>query len=536
MLLEQGQAPEKNRSKLFEQVFQLLLEGKHKHAKVQAIARPKLVRHALRLLAYTLTVDNRDTESRGALEERLYRDELDEVREQLKKVPRWDGALRQFLDDLAEKVGVLGPHDGGDADWRFWHRTFKEALTAEYLASLPREELLARAAQVAGQESRWAEPFALVTGQVQSADTLVRQLVESNRTLGLRALATAQQVSDATLDEILALTDDLEARSKVFEQIPQQVDAPERALKLIDRLRRRTRDGNDLFWLDFVTGQLAAEQEDVAETARDLQQRFFDHIPAPPDGLFETVSTRDGEVDLWCTIPAGRYRLGSPEDEEDRYGDEGPRHTVEITAPFQLAAVPVTQAQFGAFDSEHRSHFQGEHRPVDSVTWFQAMAFCDWLSRFPGMEGARLPTEEEWEVACRAGTDTRYWNGNSVADLAEVGWFDDNSKGQTHDVGEKPANAWGLYDVHGNVWEWTASRWKDDYSQQADGLTVDPNLAPADLAEPLPRALRVVRGGSYGNSALLARSAYRSHRNPRHRFWSLGFRVLLPFSPSGHRP
>ncbi|MCG8460603.1 MAG: NACHT domain-containing protein [Holophagales bacterium] len=247
MLLEQGAAPEKNRSRLYDQVFELLLGGRHKHGKPDPIERPKLVRETLRLLAFTMTVDNRDAEPKPALEERLYSEELEAVRFKIRDVPRWDGPLHHFLDDLAEKVGILGPHDGDDADWRFWHRTFKEALTAEHLASLPEEELLEQAASLAGQESRWAEPYALLTGQVDDADALVRQLVETNRALGLRALATAQNVKDGTIDEILQLTDDLEERSRVFEQVPEIIGDGERAAVMIDRLRRRTRNGDDLF-------------------------------------------------------------------------------------------------------------------------------------------------------------------------------------------------------------------------------------------------------------------------------------------------
>ena len=528
MLLEQNQSPDRNRAELYKQVFQLLLEGKHKHGQHQPIERPELVRQALRRLAYTMTVDNRDTEAKGLLEERLYRPELDAIREQLKKVPRWDGPLRLFLDDLSEKVGILGPHDGEDADWRFWHRTFKEALTAENLAALPREELLQRAETLMGEESRWAEPFALVTGQVDEPDALVLQLVESNRTLGLRALATAQGISDDTLDKVLALTDDSEARSKVFEQIPALLDDADRALKLIDRLRLRNPGGNDLFWLHHAIGEVGRRWENFAERARHLQTTFYDHLPAPPAHLFG--------VDLWCRIPEGRLLMGSPKDEEGRYDDEGPQHEVVIKSPFRLAAVPVTQAQYAVFEPDHRSEFKGAQRPVDSVTWYQAMAFCDWLASHSATAGARLPTEEEWEYACRAGSTGLYSNENKEGDLEEVAWYSENSDAKTHDVGQKAPNRWGLYDMHGNVWDWTLSPWTSDYSEQASNgsRTIDPATLSADLAAPIPRDHRVIRGGSCWIGARDARSAFRVDWVPGNRGLNQGFRVLLPFAPSEH--
>ncbi len=251
--------------------------------------------------------------------------------------------------------------------------------------------------------------------------------------------------------------------------------------------------------------------------------------PIPAD-LFRIVQTKDGELDLWCEIPAGTGWIGSPEGEKGRHDREGPRHQVEITRPFWMSAVPVTNAQFGAFDPEKANADRPDH-PVVEVSWDDATAFCHWLAEERDFKGARLPTEEEWEYACRADRSTAYWNGDTEADLAKVGWYESNSGRSTLAVGEKPANSWGLYDVHGNVWEWTASPWKD-YSRQATGLTVDPAETPADLAAASPRVRRVFRGGSFWGTAQFARSAYRNHWNPGVRNVDLGFRVLLPFAPS----
>ncbi len=277
-----------------------------------------------------------------------------------------------------------------------------------------------------------------------------------------------------------------------------------------------------------------AAKEDSAPPRRRRRRRRRKKRPGVQhvsEELFRAFQTKDGEVNLWCEIPAGTGWIGSPDDEEDRLDREGPKHQVNITRPFWLSAVPVTNSQFGLFDPEKANANQPNH-PIIGVSWDEVTDFCRWLDEEKGFKGARLPTEEEWEYACRAGTTTRYWKGDTEADLAAVGWYDANSEGSTHPVAEKPANPWGLYDLHGNVWEWTASRWKGDYSGQTDGLSVDPADHPADLAATSPLGRFVVRGGSFWGTARRARSAYRGGNDSGDRIDGLGFRVLLPFAPS----
>ncbi len=234
--------------------------------------------------------------------------------------------------------------------------------------------------------------------------------------------------------------------------------------------------------------------------------------------------------------------MGSPEGEKGRYSDEGPRHEVTVVSGYTLAAVPVTNAQYAAFDPSHKIQSQEgvsaeelAHHPVVDVTWYQAVSFCRWLGlAFPWARGARLPTEEEWEYACRAGTESCYWSGDKDGDLDHVGWYGSNSDGRTHRVGEKLANPWGLYDVHGNVYEWMLSRWTNDYSGREDGVEADPQAGePADLAEQSSGADRVFRGGSFGYVARNARSANRNWYVPGTEIWfgDQGFRVLLPGAP-----
>ncbi len=216
---------------------------------------------------------------------------------------------------------------------------------------------------------------------MKDPDALVTSLVETNRALGLRAVATAQRLSDKTVAEVLQLTDDWQERSKVYRGIPDLIDDPERALALVDRLRRGTRGGNDLFFLDATVRAIDERWTEAARLVEVLRERFFDHIPAPPEELFRWVETpRDGRVELWREIPAGEGWVGSPK-EDSIWRHEQRRHRVKILRPFRLAAVPVTNAQYAAFDPSFPLRkwpgvASGElaHHPVVGVTWYAAMA------------------------------------------------------------------------------------------------------------------------------------------------------------------
>ena len=170
---------------------------------------------------------------------------------------------------------------------------------------------------------------------------------------------------------------------------------------------------------------------------------------------------------------------------------------------------------------------------VYNVSWFASVMFAEWV-------GARLPLEPEWEYACRAGTKTRFWSGDTDEDLARVGWTADaqfnggNAQGHPHPVAQKPKNAWGLHDVHGNVLEWCADA-KGDYAPRTDGLTVDPRRLtfavggrPPELAVSANRgASRVLRGGSWLGTPRDARCAVRYRDVPSLTDRNLGFRLLL---------
>jgi formylglycine-generating enzyme required for sulfatase activity len=217
--------------------------------------------------------------------------------------------------------------------------------------------VLARARAITAEDdlSRWAEPFSLLAGCVDDPDDLVKALVQENRPLALRALATAQRLRDETLREVFALSDDWEERAKVYRRLPELVRVPRRAIALVDQLRRRTHNGNDLYFLDGALRDVMRRFPEHAREGEALAARFYDHIAAPPDDLFQWIETPlNSRVPLWCEIPAGQFQMGDPADEG--YGHERPRPEVTIAAPFQIGAVPVTNTQYAAFDPNHERY------------------------------------------------------------------------------------------------------------------------------------------------------------------------------------
>lgn len=180
------------------------------------------------------------------------------------------------------------------------------------------------------------------------------------------------------------------------------------------------------------------------------------------------------------------------------------------------------------------SKYKGADNPVETVSWEDAVEFCRKLSELPAEKEAgnvyRLPTEAEWEYACRAGTTTKYSFGNDESDLSGHGWYDQAANGDKHHpVGSKQPNAWGLYDMHGNVWEWCQD-WKEDYPE---GAVTDPTGPTLTMMQVSPSGpwYRVIRGGSWVSTAEYCRSATRFGGNLSYSVNGLGFRVSL--SPSG---
>ncbi|MFN7735524.1 MAG: formylglycine-generating enzyme family protein [Pirellula sp.] len=229
-------------------------------------------------------------------------------------------------------------------------------------------------------------------------------------------------------------------------------------------------------------------------------------------------------------IPKGTFTMGSPIEEEGRNEDEE-QHQVTIGKDYYLGVTEVTQGQYEKVMGTNPSHFHkrviresdSSMCPVESVSWEDAVKFCKELSDLPEEKKAgrvyRLPTEAEWEYACRAGSKTAYSFGASSKSLGDYAWFVENSGQQTHPVGEKKANAWGLYDMHGNVWELCS----DCYGAYPKGAVSDPS-------GPNKGSIRVLRGGGWNFQAAFCRSALRIRFDPSYRNDGVGFRVALSSS------
>jgi formylglycine-generating enzyme required for sulfatase activity len=221
--------------------------------------------------------------------------------------------------------------------------------------------------------------------------------------------------------------------------------------------------------------------------------------------------------------PAGSFLMGEEKD--------GPIHRVTITKPYYISKAPVTQALYQAVMNDNPSLFKGDDNPVENISWSDAARFCNALSKamnitpaykingekvewVQGASGFRFPTEAEWEYAARGGTIARFACGDLESGLEAMGWYNQNSGRKTYPVGQKEPNAWGLFDMHGNVHEWT---W-DWYGAYPNGSVNDP-LGDSNGSD------RVVRGGSWCDVARFCRSAFRGGISPGARYGNLGFRL-----------
>jgi formylglycine-generating enzyme required for sulfatase activity len=266
-------------------------------------------------------------------------------------------------------------------------------------------------------------------------------------------------------------------------------------------------------------GDKFAAEDTLAELEKlipsDLRMPGFREKVAAMPGP-EKAETYDlgGGVKLeMILIRPGSFMMGS--DNGDTY--EKPAHKVKITKPFYMGKFEVTQAQYQAVMGSNPSNFKGEgNLPVEIVSWDDCQAFLKKLNeKIPGKE-LRLPTEAEWEFACRAGSTMEYCFGDSENNLGEYAWFTSNSGQKTHPVGGKKPNAWGLYDMHGNVWEWCNDSFGDKYYESSPAE--DPKGADSG-------AVRVLRGGSWNIEPGHCRSANRFGFVPSYRFSVVGFRV-----------
>jgi formylglycine-generating enzyme required for sulfatase activity len=260
----------------------------------------------------------------------------------------------------------------------------------------------------------------------------------------------------------------------------------------------------------------------VIERVRDFSTSVVGDSPIPPQTQPETApgnktsfteNLAKGVTLEMVSLPAGKFLMGSSERDNEK-----PPHQVKVNS-FAIGKYPITQAQYQAVMGNNPSSFENNpQNPVENVSWNDAQAFCQKLSRITG-KTYRLPTEAEWEYACRAGTTTRYYFGDDDNQLGNYAWGSENSNDTTHPVGQKKPNAWGLHDMSGNVWEWCEDDWHDSYAGAPDDGTAWIDNDNRSQSE------KCLRGGSWDFYPYSCRSANRSRDCPDDHYTDYGFRV-----------
>lgn len=426
--------------------------------------------------------------------------------EGLAKLRHVELGAEAFLQAIRDESGLLTGWSGDE--YGFMHLGFQELLAAQELRNrgLKDPKVFEALAERFG-DSWWQEVILLMLAL--RSPSVFEEL--------MRAVVRRPEFEQWAHSEMMAF---------VFAEAAEVSEVP-----FLELLRLPAREGM-LGQRHEVIDLLARRMPEVFLREPELMRRFQSSII---NGLFEDVrrgAVRGSEprrgleakvvhgVEL-VLVPGGRFLMGSPEGEQGRDADEVPQHEVEL-AGFWLARAPVTNAQYREYMRANpgvkEPQFWGDRRynqdeqPVVGVSWDEAKAYCEWA-------GLLLPTEAQWEYACRAGTTTRYSSGDSEEDLAKVGWYGGNSGGRLHAVGELEPNGWGLYDMHGNVWEWCEDTWVGNYEgavhRAGDGLRT----------QPVGDANRVMRGGRFDYGARYAQSAYRSYRHPGDRGQYVGFRA-----------
>ena len=283
-----------------------------------------------------------------------------------------------------------------------------------------------------------------------------------------------------------------------------------------------------LFWrsgreLHAATGFAVAERTPAAPTTAAHEPAFAEFSQWQKDSsrtaglpVAREFDVGGGATMKMVLIPAGKFMMGSPDSAQGRINFEVPQHEVILSKPFYMGVTEVTQAQYEAVMGTNPSYFKGATNPVEMVSWNGATEFCKKLSE-KTRQTVRLPTEAEWEYACRAGTQTAFSFGDAPSALGDYAWWDGNSGKTTHPVGQKKPNSWGLYDMHGNVWELCAD-WYGEYPE-------DPVTDPSG---PATGDRRVLRGGAWDlNVTGGLRCACRGNGAPSSRGNYVGFRCAM---------
>jgi formylglycine-generating enzyme required for sulfatase activity len=448
-----------------------------------------------------------------------------------------------FLQYIRQEVGLLAWGGASRQEMSFLHRTFQEYLASVHAIN---NSLAVELAGMADQK-QWKEVVALslrgprVFKQQFFEAVLRLELPEKNPNLMGYYL---QETDERPVAEFNAC----------LEECRRQGAAGDARAVAVMRLAQNA---------GFATpDQLPAlrlwseeTQSPAAKLALTLMGRGQDAVavgsqvevqpvqgPTPADEASRAAGTKwihEGTKLSFVWIPPGSFQMGSKEGEGE--ARERPAHQVKLTRGFWLGEFPVTNAQYGLFlkarpkgvrepDYWNDRRWNQPQQPVVAVNWLEAMRYCAWASE-QLQAHCTLPTEAQWEYACRAGKPGRWCFGDKESELQKYAWFEDNSNGSTQPVGTRDPNAWGLYDMHGNVWEWCYDLYDGEvYRGRAQRVT-DPVYGDA-AQDGSADARRVLRGGSWLFSAAVCRSAIRFWSRADDRSWDFGFRLALVPGPS----
>jgi len=405
-----------------------------------------------------------------------------------------------FLERMREEAGILAL--AGEGRCGFLHLSFQEYLAADHAD----REGLAESLVLQASESWWREVALLSLRQLRPfcesffEHMLKAGIAENHPDLAARCLEESRFFVPGPFVHVL----------KSIGSVPDK-----RVAAVLRLLRERAEQVPELH---AICDRLVQSKDlQISGFAHEILDRLGVSPEVRPEKDVARVDEPTGIA--LVTIPSGEFQMGSNSGDDD----EKPVHRVAISSDFLLGKYPVTNAQYRRFLEAAGSvqkpeywddrRFNQPEQPVVGVSWEDAQVFCKWAA-------CRLPTEAEWEYACRAGTTTEYSFGADEKKLDEYGWFTGNSNGQTQPVGAKKPNPWGLYDMHGNVYEWCEDWFDSDYYGKSD---------EEDPRGPRKGSYRVDRGGSWYNSPQNCRSAYRYYYTPSLRNYYLGFRVARSF-------
>jgi len=517
----------KGRHELYDECIDVLLERwreakPRRDGKSLGVSIPAaLGRQALQPVA--LWLHSQEGRTRASAEE------LAPILDPILASAKWEGGdARQFLQTLRDESGILT--GWSHQHYGFMHLGFQEYLAAREIRRLAIAEAFHGStkvlAELAGHyaESWWQEVILLLLAQGDPA--LFEPFMKE--ALRQRGFAEDKEYLDMVLEDSVGVTADpfedllnqepstdeiLLNNQKAALQVLHRI-APEKIEKLSFKLDSHPLPVVRAFnraWMKLKGGATqtgdVGRKEPVLSFVEGTRPTYESQAPA-------IIRSRNGEVEL-VRIPGGRFLMGSPQGQGNN--DEHPQHEV-IIQPFYLGRYPVTNEEYARFLKAKLGtpepkywadrRYNQARQPVVGVSLPDAQKFTQWA-------GGRLPTEAEWEYACRAGTATAYFWGDPAADINEYAWYWDNAGGSPHPVGEKRPNDFGLYEMTGNVWEWIQDGWHEDYQG-----------APTDGSawEQGKNGRRVVRGGSWNDRPEFLRSAYRGVGDPVGR-GILGFRL-----------